>query len=94
MSEPVPVMSAIIPKSIITDVDLNNVDPSDCVESYVHRGDFKATRKSEVFKSIVPLTVVDVPCESENELSFEELESSIDRMLYEFGNRKLSWGSS
>ena len=94
MSEPVPVMSAIIPKSIITDVDLDNIDPSDCVESYVHRGDFKATRKSDVFKSIVPLTIVDVPCESENELSFEELESSMDRMLHEFGNRKLSWGSS
>ena len=94
MSEPVPVMSAIIPKSIITDVDLDNIDPSDCVESYVHRGDFKATRKSDVFKSIVPLTIVDVPCESENELSFEELESSMDRMLHEFDNRKLSWGSS
>ena len=93
MMEPVPVMSAILPKSIITEVDLDNVDPSDCVESYVHRGDFKATRKSEAFKSIVPLTVADVPIESENELSLEELESSVDRMLQEISNRKIGWSS-
>lgn len=92
MMEPVPVMSAILPKLIITEVDIDNVDPSDCIESYVHRGDFKATRRSEAFKSIVPLTVVDVPCESENELSLGELESSMDRMLQEFSNRKLGWG--
>ncbi len=93
MMEPVPAMSAIFPKSIITNVDLDNVDPSDCVESYVHRGDFKATRKSEAFKSIVPLTVADVPLESENELSLEQLESSVDRMLQEISNRRIGWSS-
>lgn len=93
MAESVPVMSAIFPKSIISNVDLDNIDPSDCVESYVHRGDFKATRKSEAFKSIVPLTVADVPLENESELSLEQLESSVDRMLQEISNRRVGWSS-
>jgi len=93
MIEPVSAMSAIFPKSIITNIDLDNVDPSDCVESYVHRGDFKATRKSEAFKSIVPLTVADVPLESESELSLEQLVSSVDRTLQEISNRRIGWRS-
>lgn len=68
-----PVMSVAIPRATAASLDFGQLDPSDTLESLVHRGDFKATRKTEAFLRIVPLTLADLRTESENQRPFTAL---------------------
>jgi hypothetical protein len=54
-----PVLSAIITRTVLARFDFETLDPSDAVESFIHRGDFKATRKTGAFAPITPLTPED-----------------------------------
>jgi len=87
------VMSVIFPSSIMDEVDFESTDPSDCVESYMHRGDFKATRKDEAFRAIIPLTIADVPEAKPDQLSFEQLSKEVERMHKEVHERRGQWGA-
>jgi hypothetical protein len=86
-----PVMSVIFPSKIMDEVDFESIDPSNCVENYVHRGDFKASRQSEAFRAIVPLTVVDIPETEPEQLSFEQLKKEVERMREEVSERCNQW---
>ena len=68
-----PVISVVIPRPALARLDFDRLDPSDTVESFFHRGDFKATRKSEAFLPIVPLTPADLLVESERQSPFATL---------------------
>ena len=68
-----PVMSVAIPRAAAANLDYGQLDPSDTLESFIHRGDFKATRKTEAFFRIVPLTLGDVLTESEKQSPFTAL---------------------
>lgn len=55
-----PVISVILARERFGKLDFETVDPSDAVETFPCRTDFKASRKSESFKSIVPFQPRDV----------------------------------
>lgn len=50
------VLSAVIRRAEMAGWDFDRLDPSDTVETCFHRGDFKASRKTEAFLPILPLT--------------------------------------
>lgn len=55
-----PVLSAAFDRGRFAALNFDHLDPSDAVESFPHRGDFKASRKSEAFLAIEPLTTSDL----------------------------------
>lgn len=55
-----PVLSVAIPREAIAELDFEQIDPSDAMETFLQRGDFKATRKSGAFAPITPLTPTDL----------------------------------
>lgn len=50
-----PVLSVIASREDLAVIQWENVDPSDAVDRLLHRGDFKASRKSGAFSPIEPL---------------------------------------
>lgn len=56
-----PVLSVAIPRAAVARFDFGALDPSDAMESFLRRGDFKASRKSGEFVPITPLALADLP---------------------------------
>jgi uncharacterized tellurite resistance protein B-like protein len=54
------ILSVAVPWDVLKKLNFNHLDPSDAMEMFLHRGDFKASRKSGAFLPIVPLTPVDL----------------------------------
>lgn len=68
-----PVLSVVMPRTAANRLDFDRLDPSDSLENFQHRGDFKASRKTEAFLPIVPLTPADIPQDSGQRESLDEL---------------------
>lgn len=79
-----PVLSVAMPRAAIARLDFGQLDPSDAMENFTHRGDFKASRKSEVFQSITPLTPDDIAPASADDMSLSELLACIKTAREEF----------
>ncbi len=60
-TEDQPVLSVVFGREQLEAVDFERIDPSDAVERFQHRGNFRASRKLEAFAPIVPLTPADLP---------------------------------
>ena len=56
-----PVLSVVLSRALMADLDFERLDPSDAIERFLHRGDFKASRKAGAFAPIVPLVPGDIP---------------------------------
>lgn len=78
-----PVLSAVIPRSIVVGLDFDKLDPSDAMENFLHRGNFKASRKTGAFQPITPLTPADIPQTSTEAMGFSQLVASIKKMRQE-----------
>lgn len=78
-----PVMSAAMSRVVIAKLHFEHLDPSDALENFQHRGDFKASRKSGVFQPIAPLTPVDIAQNSIEDMGFHDLLSNIQKMRAE-----------
>lgn len=50
-----PVLSAVLDRPKVTGLNFEALDPSDTIESFPHRGDFRASRKSGAFQPIEPI---------------------------------------
>ena len=50
-----PVLSAVVTRSALEDMNFERLDPSDTIETLAFCGDFKASRKTGAFQSIVPI---------------------------------------
>jgi hypothetical protein len=61
-------------------LDFDKIDPSDAMENFLHRGNFKASRKTGAFQPITPLTPADIPQTSTEDMSFSDLAASVQRM--------------
>lgn len=72
-----PVLSAAIPRADIARLDFDRLDPSDAMDNFVHRGDFKASRKSGAFQSITPLTPADLPSLEVRQVDFGDLVAGV-----------------
>jgi len=55
-----PILSAVIPRGVLNNLNFDYLDPSDAMENFLHRGDFKASRKSGAFVPITPLAPSDL----------------------------------
>ncbi len=75
-----PVLSVALSREQVTRLDFDQLDPSDAMENFNRRGDLKASRKSEAFESVIPLTPDDLAPVSADEMSFSELLACIQTM--------------
>ncbi|MBI2927469.1 MAG: TerB family tellurite resistance protein [Verrucomicrobia bacterium] len=55
-----PILSVAMARQVIKRLNFDRLDPSDAMENFLHRGDFKASRKSGAFVPITPLTPADL----------------------------------
>jgi hypothetical protein len=75
-----PVLSVFMPRAAVARLNFDQLDPSDAMENFQHRGDFKATRKSEAFQPITPLTPADITQTSMEDMGFYDLLANIQNM--------------
>lgn len=68
-----PVLSAVMPRTAVSRLNFDRLEPSDSLENFQHRGDFKASRKTEAFLPILPLTPADILQDSGQQESLDEL---------------------
>jgi hypothetical protein len=78
-----PVLSAVMPRAVIASLDFDKLDPSDAMESFLHRGNFKASRKAGAFQPITPLTPADVPQIPTEDMGVADLLAAIRQMREE-----------
>jgi hypothetical protein len=74
-----PVLSIAVPRVVVIRLNFNQLNSSNALENFQHRGDFKASRKSEDFNSITPLTPDDIAYNSIEEMSFNHLLAAIQK---------------
>ena len=55
-----PVLSAAMPRAVIAGLKFDSFNPSDALENFQHRGDFRTSRKLEGFQPVVPLRPEDI----------------------------------
>jgi hypothetical protein len=77
------VLSAAIPRRILAGLAFDKLDPSDAMENFLHRGNFKASRKTGAFQPITPLTPADIPQVSTEPKGFLNLVAEVQRMREE-----------
>jgi hypothetical protein len=82
-----PVLSVFMPRAVLTRLDFDRLDPSDAMENFQHRGDFKASRKSEAFQPVIPLTPEDITQTSIEDMGFDRLLANIQKMRGELNSR-------
>jgi len=92
-----PVLSVALPRGKKTALDFDHLDPSDALETLQHRGDFKASRKTEAFQSIIPFTPADVTQSSIHEMPLEDLiyrtaalRETVKAKIKELGAKRIS----
>jgi hypothetical protein len=78
-----PVLSVFMARSAVDCLNFDQLNPTDAVERFQHRGDFNAMRKSETFQPIRPLTPSDVSQISGENVSFDHLLVNIQKMREE-----------
>jgi tellurite resistance protein len=55
-----PILSVAIPRAVLNNLNFSCIDPSDAMENFLHRGEFKASRKSGAFAPVTPLVPKDL----------------------------------
>lgn len=68
-----PVLSVAIQKESMRHLEFDRLDPSDTIDTFLHRGDFKASRKAGAFGAIVPLTPAQLPVQPDTTYSIKDL---------------------
>jgi hypothetical protein len=89
-----PVLSAAMPRTVIAQLNFEKLDSSDALENFQHRGDFKASRKSGVFRPITPLTPADIAQNSIADMSFHDLLANIKKLREELKSRIAEFNQS
>jgi hypothetical protein len=82
-----PVLSVVMPRADVTSLNFDRLVPSDAMDIFQCRGDFKASRKSEAFQPITPLTPADIMQTSSQELNFQNLLASVQKMRDELKSK-------
>ncbi len=82
-----PVLSVVMSRADVMRINFNQVDPSDALDNFQRRGDFRASRKSGDFNPIIPFTPADIVCNSVDEMSFNDLIVAIRKMREELKSR-------
>jgi hypothetical protein len=82
-----PVLSAAVTRTSLRELFLDEVNPSDAITKFTFRSNFKASRKSGAFQSIVPLSPAEIAHLSPDGLRFAHLKGSIAAMHEELKSR-------
>jgi hypothetical protein len=78
-----PVLSVAMPRADVAPLNFDRLVPSDAIEAFQHRAEFRASRKTEAFQPITPLTPADIVPTSGEESSFQNLLASVQKMREE-----------
>jgi len=78
------VLSVAVPRAVISSLNFDQLHPSDAIENFQRRGDFKTSRKTETFQPIIPLTPSDILQKPVEKLAFDELLANIQRLREQF----------
>ena len=81
------VLSVIVPRAVIARLDFEKLDPSEAVENFIHRSNFKASRKSELFQAIIPLTPADTVRTAIEDMGFRDLLDSVQKMREDIASK-------
>lgn len=73
------VLSVVMPRTAMADLNFDALDPSDTIESFQHRGHLKATRKSEMFQPILPLRSSEIVQNNIDELPTLQLLAAVKK---------------
>jgi hypothetical protein len=82
-----PVLSAVMPRAIISRLDFGQLNPADAMENFLHRSNFKATRKAGAFQPITPLMASDVATSSIEDMGYADLITSVQVMRNELKSK-------
>jgi len=75
-----PVLSVAIPRIAVERLDFDLIDPSDAMQNFLRRGDFKASRKSGDFEPITALTPADLPQSSLDSVDVRDLAVGLQQL--------------
>ena len=78
-----PILSVAVTRAALSKVDFQKLDPSDLIHNFQHRGDLKASRKSELFQAVVPLTLADMGQTSVKDMALDEIIANAQRVRNE-----------
>ncbi len=82
-----PVLSAAIVRDVVERLDFEQLDPSDSMENFRHRGDVMASRKGGEFLPIVPLTPEDLTPAQPERMNFTGLLNNVRQLRVEIGSK-------
>jgi hypothetical protein len=74
------VLSAVMPRAIISHMDFDQLNPADAIENFLHHSNFKATRKAGAFQPITPLMASEVASSSVDDMGLTDLITSVQKM--------------
>jgi hypothetical protein len=89
-----PVLSVATLRAGVTRLDFNRLSPPDAMDNFQHRAEIKASRKTEAFQPIIPLTPADIAHSSAAELSFQNLLTDVQNMRDELKAKLVELKSS
>jgi hypothetical protein len=78
-----PVLSIAAPRSIIEHLNFEHLNPSDALNNFQHRGDVVASRKSDSFSRIVPLTPREISTEHPETMDLATLLAHVRQLTAE-----------
>jgi hypothetical protein len=84
-----PVFSAVMPRAVMVNLDFDEIDTSDAMENFLHRGNFKVSRKAGAFQPITPLTTVEAQPAATEPSGYADLLASVHRLRKDL-QRKLA----
>lgn len=77
------VLSVVMPRQIMEQLDFERLDPSDSMKNFLHRGDVMASRKANGFSEIVPLNPEDLANEEPAKLGLTDLLNHVRKLRAE-----------
>lgn len=89
-----PVLSAVMPRAVVASLDFDQLDPSDAMDNFLHRGNFKASRKAGAFQPITPLTSADILQTSTEAMGCADLLATVQRMREELYTKRAALRAS
>lgn len=79
-NEEVTVFSGAFPREQFKCLDFQNLDPSDSMENFKHRGDLKVSRRTGTFVSVVPFNIEDYRTSNPKLIDLEVFKERIQNM--------------
>ena len=80
-----PVLSVVMPRTVVAQLDFAQLDPSEALANFEHRGDFKKHRKSESFEPITPITPGELAYGGPDKMAFDQLLVHVQKLRVEIG---------